>query len=78
MYIMMCVTVNLEIFVVKKFSWSIEATKIKLKRMHMLQCGTGSFLQKYFTRKFYNKNFHYAKISGFTVVYYSTYTVLIA
>ena len=67
-------TVNLEIFVVKIFSWSIEATKIKimkLKRMRMLQCGTGSFLRNIFTRKYFQRKFHYAKISGFMVHVYT-------
>ena len=57
MYVHICMyTVNLEIFVVNIFSWSIEATKIKitkLKRMRMLQCGTGSFLRKYFYTKIF-------------------------
>ena len=64
-------TVNLEIFVVKIFSWSIEATKIKitkLKCMRMLQCGTGRSYENIFTRTFFQRKFHYTKISGFTVL----------
>ena len=72
-------TVNLEIIVVKIFSLLIEATKIKIMKLNVYVHASmryGVFPTKIW--KFFQRKFHYVKISGFTVIMQTSRCLLIA